>query len=97
MNTKTHSSRYNPISLEVLYEQLEDEGSAISEYIKSSTLNFILSSLKVHERHTFMLLLTNEGPIEPAFIYAKDKINNFDSKLQKHITRALEKLLETAH
>ena len=94
MNTIISVPKFNPVSIEVLYEQLEDENSPVSQYIQSSTLNFILRSLTTKERQTFMLFFTQEGSSEQAFIYAEAKINNFDSELQKHIFLAMESLLE---
>jgi hypothetical protein len=95
MNTNLGSPPYNPITIEVLYEQLEDEESPVSEYIRSCTLNFILKELEIPERQTFLHLLAGDGDPDPAFAYAEGKIQDFDTRLQLHINDAMVKLLET--
>lgn len=97
MNTNLGQPLYDPITIEVLYEQLEDEDSPVSEYIRSCTLNFILKELAIPERKTFLYLLNKDDDPDPAFAYAEGKIKDFDTRLQLHINDAMVKLLETVH
>jgi hypothetical protein len=75
----------------LIYEELEDPESEVSEFVNSFTLNFIVKSLDVEDRQNFvdlMLQAEREGSEEgyiKVWDYAKRNISDFEKKYQEKL------------
>lgn len=75
-----------------MFEELEDQDSALVNFINSFTFNHIVSSLNETNRQQFIDLLERENNDDKAWQFVKENIGNFEEDYEKELEKRLREI-----
>lgn len=78
----------------MIFEQLEDPESVMSEFVRMFTLRFILERLSLENRREFVMLLEEEQHESDLLAYLQENITNFETEYKEALAIALTEIKE---